>query len=130
MNKKYGVIVTDVQGCFTTWKKGSLAVPGTDEAYVKSVEAATRRLKGEGFFILATQDWHPPDHVSFASNHTGKVPFDTIEIRGRTQVLWPDHCVQGTEDASLLIDNSLFEAVVRKGQNPRFDSYSAVKDDS
>ena len=130
MNKKYGVIVTDVQGCFTTWKSGSLAVPGTDEAYVKSVEAATRRLKGEGFFILATQDWHPPDHVSFASNHPGKAPFDTIEIRGRTQVLWPDHCVQGTEDAGLLIDNSLFEAVVRKGQNPRFDSYSAVKDDS
>lgn len=130
MNKKYGVIVTDIQGCFTTWKGGSLAVPGTDEAYVKSVEAATRRLKEEGFFIVATQDWHPPDHVSFASNHPGKVPFDTIEISGRTQVLWPVHCVQGTEDARLLIDNSLFETVIRKGQNSRFDSYSAVKDDS
>jgi nicotinamidase/pyrazinamidase len=130
MNRRYGVIVTDVQGCFTTWKKGSLAVPGSDEAYVKSVEAATRRLKEEGFFVVATQDWHPPDHVSFASNHPGKSPSDTVQINGRTQVLWPVHCVQGAEDAKLLIDNSLFEAVVRKAQNPQFDSYSAFKDDS
>ena len=130
MNKKYGVIVTDIQGCFTTWKNGSLAVPGSDETYVKSVEVATRRLKEEGFFIMATQDWHPPDHVSFASNHPGKKPFDTIESSGRVQVLWPVHCVQGTEDARLLIDSSLFDAIVRKAQDPRFDSYSAVKDDS
>ena len=130
MNRRYGVIVTDVQGCFTTWKKGSLAVPGSDEAYVKSVEAATRRLKEEGFFVVATQDWHPPDHVSFASNHPGKSPSDTVQINGRTQVLWPVHCVQGAEDAKLLIDNSLFEAVVRKAQNSQFDSYSAFKDDS
>ena len=130
MNKKYGVIVTDIQGCFTTWKNGSLAVPGSDETYVKSVEVATRRLKGEGFFIVATQDWHPPDHVSFASNHPGKNPFDTIEILGRVQVLWPVHCVQGTEDARLLVESSLFDAIVRKAQDPRLDSYSAVKDDS
>lgn len=130
MNKKYGVIVTDVQGCFTTWKNGSLAVPGSDETYVKSVEAATRRLKEEGFFIVATQDWHPPDHVSFASNHPGKKPYDTIEISGRVQVLWPVHCVQGTEDARLLIDSSLFDAIVRKAQDPLIDSYSALKDDS
>ncbi|MGD0235039.1 MAG: isochorismatase family protein [Syntrophorhabdales bacterium] len=130
MNKKYGVIVTDIQGCFTTWKNGSLAVPGSDEIYVKSVEVATRRLKEEGFFIVATQDWHPPDHVSFASNHPGKKPYDTIEIFGRVQVLWPVHCVQGTEDARLLIDSSLFDAIVRKAQDPRIDSYSALKDDS
>jgi nicotinamidase/pyrazinamidase len=130
MNKKYAVIVTDIQGCFTTWKNGSLAVPGSDEIYVKSVEVATRRLKEEGFFIVATQDWHPPDHVSFASNHPGKKPYDTIEIFGRVQVLWPVHCVQGTEDARLLIDSSLFDAIVRKAQDPRIDSYSALKDDS
>lgn len=130
MNKKYGVIVTDIQGCFTTWKNGSLAVPRSDETYVKSVEVATRRLKGEGFFIVGTQDWHPPDHVSFASNHPGKKPFDTIEISGRVQVLWPVHCVQGTEDARLLVESSLFDAIVRKAQDPRLDSYSAVKDDS
>ena len=92
MNKRYGVIVIDVQGCFTTWKTGSLAVPGSDEAYVKSVEAATRRLKEEGFFIAATQDWHPPDHVSFASNHPGKSPFDTVQISGRTQEIGRASC--------------------------------------
>ncbi len=130
MSKKYGTIVTDIQGCFTTWKNGSLAVPGSDEAYVKSVEVATRFLKEKGFLIVATQDWHPPDHVSFASNHPGKKPFDTIERSGTVQVLWPVHCVQGAEDAEVLIDSSLFDAVVRKAQNPQFDSYSAVKDDS
>ncbi len=130
MTARYGAIVTDVQGCFTVWKNGSLAVPGSDRAYVKSVEDATKRLKKEDFLIVATQDWHPPEHVSFASNHPGKNPFDTIEIGGRTQVLWPVHCVQGTEDAKLLIDESLVDAVVRKAQNPQFDSYSAVRDDS
>ena len=130
MDKKYGVVVTDVQGCFTTWKEGSLAVPGSNETYVKSVEVATRRFKKEGFFMVATQDWHPPNHVSFASNHPGKKPFDTIQISGRVQTLWPVHCVRGTKDAELLIDSSIFDAIIRKAQNPRFDSYSAVKDDS
>ena len=130
MDMGRGAIVTDIQGCFTTFKNGSLAVPGTDEAYVKSVEAATRLFKAEGFLMLATQDWHPPDHVSFAKNHPGKKPFDTIEINGRIQVLWPSHCVQGTDDARLLLDENLFAAVIRKAQNPHFDSYSAVRDDS
>jgi len=130
MERRYGAIVTDVQGCFTTWKNGSLAVPESDETYVKAVEAATRLLKTEGFFMLATQDWHPPDHVSFATSHPGKKPLDTIDIKGRSQVLWPPHCVQGTDDARLLLDESLFAAVIRKAQNPLFDSYSAVRDDS
>ena len=130
MDKKYGVVVTDVQGCFTTWKEGSLAVPGSNETYVKSVEVATRRFKKEGFFMVATQDWHPPNHVSFASNHPGKKPFDTVQISGRVQTLWPVHCVRGTKDAELLIDSSIFDAIIRKAQNPQFDSYSAVKDDS
>jgi|SRR5271157_952071 len=130
MTTKYGVIVTDIQGCFTTWKNGSLAVPGSDEAYVKSVEVATRLLKENGFFMVATQDWHPPDHISFASNHLGKKPLDTVEISGRVQMLWPVHCVQGTADAELLVDSSLFDAIIRKAQNPRFDSYSALEDDS
>jgi nicotinamidase/pyrazinamidase len=130
MSIRYGAIVTDVQGCFTTWKNGSLAVPGSDEAYIKSVEVATQLLRQEGFFMVATQDWHPPDHVSFAKNHPGKKPFDTIEINGRAQVLWPPHCVQGAEDARLLLDDSLFAAIIRKAQNPLFDSYSAVRDDS
>ncbi len=79
--------------------------------------------------IFGTQDWHPADHISFASNHPGKKPFDSLVVDGRTQVLWPLHCVQGTENARVLIDNNLFLAMVRKAQNPAFDSYSAFQDD-
>ncbi len=129
MAAKWGVIVIDIQGDFTEWKKGSLAVPGSDEGYVRNAEAATRRLKKAGLLIFGTQDWHPPDHVSFASSHPGKKPFDTIEIKGRTQVLWPPHCVQGTENARILIDNNLFLAVVKKAQNPALESYSAFQDE-
>ncbi len=124
-----GVIVVDVQGDFTEWKKGSLAVSGTDEAYVHQVEEATRKLKDAGFLIFATQDWHPPDHISFYTNHPGKKPFEVIEIDGRKQVLWPPHCVQGTEGARILVDNNLFRAVVQKGRDPRYDSYSGFQDD-
>jgi nicotinamidase/pyrazinamidase len=126
---KWGVIVTDMQGDFTEWKKGSLAVAGSDEGYVANVERATRRLKELGLPIFGTQDWHPPNHVSFYTSHPGKKPLDTIEIRGRSQVLWPPHCVQGTENARILIDNNLFLAVVRKAQDPALESYSAFKDE-
>jgi len=126
---KKGVIVVDLQGDFTTWKKGALAIEGTDEAYVKQVEYATSLFKHNGFKIYATQDWHPPDHISFAINHPGKKPFDVIEINGRRQVLWPPHCVQRTEGASILIDNRLFHGIVKKGQDPNFDSYSGFQDD-
>lgn len=129
MKGKWGVIVTDVQGDFTEWKHGSLAVPGTGEGYVRAVEKATRRLWEAGFSIFGTQDWHPADHISFASNHPEKKPFDSLVVDGRTQVLWPLHCVQGTENARVLIDNNLFLAMVRKAQNPAFDSYSAFQDD-
>ncbi len=126
---KIGVIVVDVQGDFTLWKNGSLAVPGSDEAYVKRVEEATRRVKRAGLVIFGSQDWHPADHVSFFTNHPGTKPFQAIEIDGRTQVLWPPHCVQGTENARVLPDNNLFLAIVKKGQDPRYDSYSAFQDD-
>ena len=69
---KIGIIVVDVQGDFTKWKNGSLAVEGTDEAYVKTVEESTRKLKEAGFPIYATQDWHPANHVSFFTNHQGQ----------------------------------------------------------
>jgi len=124
-----GVIVVDVQGDFTTWKKGSLAVSGADEAFVKKVEDATRRLKEAGFIIFGTQDWHPATHVSFYTNHPGKKPFETIMIDGRTQILWPPHCVQGTEGARVLVDNNLFLAIVKKGEDFRYDSYSGFQDD-
>jgi nicotinamidase/pyrazinamidase len=126
---KTGVIVVDVQGDFTKLKNGSLACMDTDKAYVDQVEAATRALSQKGYLIFATQDWHPADHMSFASNHPGKKPFEAIKIDGRTQVLWPDHCVQGTENARVLVDNNLFMAVVKKGKDTNYDSYSGFQDD-
>lgn len=123
------VLVVDIQGDFTEWKKGSLAVPGTDEAYVGEVIQTTRRFREAGYPVLATQDWHPADHVSFYTGHPGKKAFATISLEGREQVLWPPHCVQDTAGAALLIDPDLFEAVVRKGTNREYDSYSGFEDD-
>jgi nicotinamidase/pyrazinamidase len=126
---KTGVIVVDMQCDFTTWKNGTLAVNGADEAYVKKVAEATALFKKEGFPIYGTQDWHPSDHISFAVNHAGKKPFEAIQLDGRPQVLWPAHCVQGTDGAKDLLDNNIFQAIVKKGQNPKFDSYSGFQDD-
>ena len=127
--KKIGVIVVDLQGDFTTWQKGALAVEGTDEAFVKKVENATVDLKDKGYPIFATQDWHPAEHVSFYSNHVGTEPYEAIQIEGRTQVLWPPHCVQETENAKVLLDHDLFVAIVQKGKDKRYDSYSGFQDD-
>jgi len=127
--EKIAVIVVDVQGDFTTAKKGTLAVPDTDEKFLKKVSDATVKLKKQGIVIYGTQDWHPADHISFATNHPGKKPFEAVQIDGRTQVLWPPHCVQGTEGAKVLVNNNLFQAIVKKGQNSKFDSYSGFQDD-
>jgi len=127
--QKIGVIVVDMQGDFTTWKNGSLAVEGTDKNFVDKVQKTTQELSAKGYPIFATQDWHPADHVSFYTNHSGKKPFEAIKIEDRTQVLWPPHCVQDTENAKILIDNSLFLAVVKKGQDKQYDSYSGFQDD-
>lgn len=126
---KIGVIVVDVQGDFTKLKNGSLAVDGTDEAYIKAVADSTKRLKDAGYPIYATQDWHPKDHASFFTNHKGKKAFDVIKLHGKDQVLWPPHCVQKTPGAEILIDNKLFTAVVKKGMDPKYDSYSGFQDD-
>ena len=127
--EKIGVIVVDMQGDFTTWKNGSLGVDGTDQAFVAKVEKTTVMLKEKGHPIFATQDWHPADHVSFYSNHAGKKPYEAIQLDGRTQVLWPPHCVQETENAKVLLDNNLFVAIVKKGKDKRYDSYSGLQDD-
>jgi nicotinamidase/pyrazinamidase len=126
---RIGVIVVDVQGDFTKLKNGSLAVDGTDEAYIKAVEENTKKLKEAGFPIYATQDWHPKNHVSFFTNHKGKKAFDVIKVHGKDQVLWPPHCVQNTPGAEILLDNKLFKAVVKKGWDPQYDSYSGFQDD-
>ena len=126
---KIGVIVVDIQGDFTKLKNGSLAVEGTDEAYIKTIEENTKKLKAAGFPIYATQDWHPKDHASFFTNHPGKKAFDVIKLNNRDQVLWPPHCVQKTPGAGILLDKKLFKAVVKKGMDSQYDSYSGFQDD-
>lgn len=126
---KMGVIVVDIQGDFTKVKNGSLAVEGTDEAYIKAAEENTKKLKEAGFPIFATQDWHPKNHASFFTNHKGKKAFDMIKLHGKDQVLWPPHCVQKTPGAELLLDKKLFTAVVKKGMDSQYDSYSGFQDD-
>ncbi len=125
-----GVIVVDVQGDFTSYKNGSLAVPGSDGAYVDAVRRATRVLHDAGLPIYATQDWHPREHMSFYTNHPGAEPFQPVELDdGRTHMVWPPHCVQHTEGAELLVDRALLHRVVQKGTDPRYDSYSGFRDD-
>lgn len=127
--KNLGVLVVDVQGDFTEVKNGSLAVNETGQAYIDAVEAMTRTLKDNGFKVFATQDWHPEDHISFFTNTPGKNPLDSIEVDGRNQILWPPHCVQGTDKANILLDETLFTAIIRKGTHPNYDSYSGFQDD-
>ncbi|MFW5645430.1 MAG: bifunctional nicotinamidase/pyrazinamidase [Bacteroidota bacterium] len=80
--------------------------------------------------VLATQDWHPANHISFASNNKDAKPFDTIEINGMEQIMWPDHCVQGTKGAQISseLDEKPIEAIFRKGMDPEIDSYSGFYD--
>jgi len=94
------------------------------------LEPVSRLLEADPFGLyVATQDWHPSDHVSFASNHEGRTPMETIELYGHEQILWPDHCIQGTPGADLHgeVDWRRFSAIVRKAVDPRVDSYSAIR---
>lgn len=125
---EWAILVIDVQPCFVTG--GALAVAGADDAYVSDVKQATKWLSQKGFLVLGSRDYHPPDHISFASNHPEKNPFDVITLPdGRVQVLWPDHCVQTAGDSRELVDNNLFFELIKKGQDPMYDSYSAFRDD-
>ncbi|WP_049623009.1 bifunctional nicotinamidase/pyrazinamidase [Frateuria defendens] len=87
---------------------------------------AARRFR----HVAATQDWHPRGHVSFASSHAGRAPFERIELYGHAQTLWPDHCVQGTPGAALhpALDWSAADLILRKGSDPRVDSYSGLRE--
>ena len=114
------LLVIDVQNCFLPG--GSLAVKEGEQ-----VVAVINRI-AKGFAnVVMTQDWHTPNHVSFASTHSGKKPFETIDLAYGTQVLWPDHCVQGTDGAALSKDLSIPQAelIIRKGFHKDVDSYSA-----
>jgi len=114
------LLVVDVQNCFIPG--GSLAVNGGDEIVpiINRIAPAFRN-------VVLTQDWHTPGHVSFASSHPDKKPFETVQLPYGTQVLWPDHCVQGTEGAALAPGLSIphAELIIRKGYRQDVDSYSA-----
>jgi len=118
------LLVVDVQPDFLPG--GALAVAEGDQI----LTGIAALMTGGGFaHVVATQDWHPPGHVSFASSHEGSEPFERIELYGREQVLWPDHCVQGSPGAALAsgMPWSTVRAVVRKGTDPRVDSYSGFR---
>ncbi|MBI2315970.1 MAG: bifunctional nicotinamidase/pyrazinamidase [Betaproteobacteria bacterium] len=114
------LLVVDVQNDFMPG--GALAVPKGDEIVplVNRIAAGFRE-------VVLTQDWHPRGHVSFASGHPGRKPFEAIRLRYGKQVLWPDHCVQATEGAALHRGLAIPHArlLIRKGCDPRIDSYSA-----
>lgn len=118
--KNAALIVVDVQNGFCP--NGNLAVPNGDEV-VPIINTLATHFQN----IVFTQDWHPADHISFAENHVGKQPFDTIELDYGTQVLWPTHCVQGSQDAELHPDLNIPSAqlIIRKGYHQHIDSYSA-----
>jgi nicotinamidase/pyrazinamidase len=113
------LIVVDVQNDFCPG--GALAVPKGDE-----VVPVVNRLAQKFENVVLTQDWHPAGHRSFASAHPGKKPFETVKLPYGEQVLWPDHCVQGTRGAELRSDLSAGRAqvVIRKGWRKEVDSYS------
>jgi nicotinamidase/pyrazinamidase len=120
MNQDAVLVVVDVQNGFMPG--GGLPVPIGDE-----VVPVINRLGKLFSNVVITQDWHPAGHASFASSHAGKVPYDMMTMPYGPQVLWPDHCVQGTHDAALHADLHLPHAqlIIRKGFHPQVDSYSA-----
>jgi nicotinamidase/pyrazinamidase len=124
---KTALVIVDVQNDFIPG--GALAVPQGDA--VVPVINRLQSLKGRLFdLIIATQDWHPPDHGSFAANHPGTHVGDVIDLNGLRQILWPVHCVQHTTGADFvpLLDRSRIDHVIRKGTDPAIDSYSGFFD--
>ena len=116
------LVIVDPQNDFCPG--GALAVAGGDEIMAGIADLANRFA-----LVVVTQDWHSPDHKSFASNHPGGTPFASLEMPYGAQVLWPDHCVQGTAGAAFhpalagAVDQA--QLILRKGSNPEVDSYSA-----
>ncbi|WP_248308892.1 bifunctional nicotinamidase/pyrazinamidase [Devosia sp. MC532] len=117
------LVVVDVQYDFLPG--GSLAVADGD-AIIPVVNALAKKFAN----VVLTQDWHPADHVSFASQHAGKAPFETVDLDYGTQVLWPDHCIWGTRGAeiSAVLDIPHAQMIIRKGFNRAIDSYSGFQE--
>ena len=117
------LLLIDIQNDFLPG--GRLAVPAGDE-----IIPLVNALQPQFDLVVATQDWHPAGHQSFASSHAGRAPFEQIDLHGLPQVLWPDHCLQAGEGAALApaLHIGRIEAIFRKGMNPEIDSYSAFFD--
>jgi nicotinamidase/pyrazinamidase len=117
------LLIVDLQNDFCPG--GALAVPDGD-----AIVPAVNQLAAQFSHVILTQDWHPPGHLSFAGAHPGKRPFETVELSYGTQILWPDHCVQGTVGAAFhpRLDVPHAELVLRKGFRGAIDSYSAFRE--
>ena len=117
------LLLIDIQNDFLPG--GALAVPEGDR-----IIPLVNRLQTTFDLVVATQDWHPSSHKSFASAHKGKEVFEQIELNGLSQTLWPDHCVQGSHGAALsaAVDWNRTEAIFRKGTDTEIDSYSGFYD--
>ncbi len=120
MQKNSVLIVVDVQNGFTTG--GNLAVANAEQI-IPLINQLILKFKN----VVLTQDWHPHNHISFAENHVNKKAYDTIQVDYGTQVLWPSHCVQGTQDADFHpdLDITTAQLIIRKGVDSQIDSYSA-----
>jgi nicotinamidase/pyrazinamidase len=125
LSPRAALIVVDVQPDFMpggalACHEGDAIVPGVDHLLRSRVFS----------HVVATQDWHPRGHASFASSHPGHVAFEQIALHGQPQTLWPDHCVQGTPGAALhpAVDWSALDVVIRKGSHPAVDSYSSFRE--
>jgi len=118
------LVIVDLQPDFMPG--GALPVAEGDQL-IAPIGDLLRKLGG--ILAVATQDWHPPGHVSFASSHSGRGPGDVMELYGRDQILWPDHCIQGTAGAELhpRMDWRAVSAIIRKGTDSASDSYSGFR---
>ena len=117
----HALVVIDVQNDFCPG--GALAVTGGDE-----IVAPINAMMAEFDAVILTQDWHPAGHSSFASQHEGRAPMELIEMPYGPQVLWPDHCIQGSPGAAFHpdLETDRADLIIRKGYNPAIDSYSAL----
>lgn len=116
------LIVIDLQNDFCPG--GALAVNGGDQI-IMPINMIARKFRAAGAGVIATQDWHPANQISFASRHKAE-PFSQKTVAYGEQTMWPDHCVQGTVGADFhkFVDTKPFQAIIRKGYNPEVDSYS------
>lgn len=123
--EKSALIIVDVQNDFVPG--GALAVTDGDQV-VPLINEIQKKFRN----VVATQDFHPADHGSFAANHPGKIQGEFIDLEGLTQILWPVHCVQGSLGADFCsdLDQSHWKAIFQKGKNPKVDSYSGFFDNA